>query len=147
MPHLAFPLSLSVDGTFRDVEQDTLADVRQCVHALARTQRGSRPLSPQAGLEDVTFDSYIDPEVIEGELEEQEPRAEIEVEVATDAHGEAVVRINVGVVGDDSPDEDEVDYSLQPVQQQLRMPFTFSGFSMPYAGTAVYAGPNIYAGA
>lgn len=80
LPHLAWPLRLDTTGALMEVEQDTLDDVRQCVRALLHTPRGSRPLAPDIGTEDLTFVSAAELEdvaldALAATLMEQEDRA------------------------------------------------------------------------
>ena len=68
VPHLAWPLRL--DGPrLATVEQDTIEDVRQAVHAVAVTPRGARPLAPDVGVDDPTFTLGVVPEDLEADLE------------------------------------------------------------------------------
>src|SRR5690606_15301925 len=96
VPHLAYPLRRAASGALAVVEQDTLADVRQCVHLLARTPRGARPLAPDIGVEDPTFGGGVDPLALAGDLESWEPRAAVRVE-ADGPGGDGAQRVRVHV--------------------------------------------------
>jgi phage baseplate assembly protein W len=100
VPHLAWPLRLTADGTFLTVEQDSLDDVRQCVAVLLNTPRGVRPLAPDVGIEDPTF-AGADPDGLQQTLEEQEPRATLTVTAGPpDATGEQTVQIIVDLASE-----------------------------------------------
>lgn len=96
--HLAYPLRLLADGTFETVEQDTLDDVRQCVQVLLNTPVGVRPLAPQVGIPDYTFQG-VDPDELQELLEDQEDRAVITITTSDPAQtgddGEQSVIIDV----------------------------------------------------
>lgn len=101
IPHLAFPLRLTDSGSFAVVEQDTIDDVRQCVHVLLRTPLGVRPLAPEIGVEDPTFETGIDGDVLAATLEEQEPRASVTVVAApVDPSGEQQLEVRVALAGE-----------------------------------------------
>lgn len=111
VPHLAFPLRIT-SGTFAAVEQDTIEDVRQCVHVLLSTPIGARPLAPEIGVEDPTFTEGIDPELMQAMLEEQEDRAAITVAVAlVSGTGEQHITVDVQLAEDpaDTPDDEPAD--------------------------------------
>lgn len=95
-PHLEFPPRLTEDGQFAAVEQDSLADVRQCVHVLMRTPVGSRPLAPTIGMDDPTFSEGVDPDLLTAALQEQEPRASIGITAdQVDDDGDQRVTVDV----------------------------------------------------
>ncbi|WP_217913248.1 hypothetical protein [Miltoncostaea marina] len=102
VPHLAFPLRLNSDRALATVEQDTLADVRQCVHVIARTPRGARPLAPEVGIDDPTFTGGVAPDVIAAELEGDEPRARVSVEATgPGADGRQTVAVRVALASEE----------------------------------------------
>lgn len=103
IPHIAWPLRFAGDR-LAVVEQDTLADVRQCVHLLVHTPIGARPLAPEIGLEDPTF-AGVDPEVLEADLEEWEDRAAVTVAATLSPDGRQGVRIDVALAADTDPAE------------------------------------------
>lgn len=103
IPHIAFPLRQAADGTLAAVEQDSLDDVRQCVHVLLRTPLGARPLAPDTGVEDPTFSQGVDPDELATRLagEDNEPRAELTITARpVGATGDQQLRITVGLAGD-----------------------------------------------
>lgn len=110
VPHIAFPLRRDPDG-LAQVEQDELDDVRQCVHVLLLTPRGSRPLAPDIGVEDPTFADEIDTELLETQLEEMEDRARVTItSTGPDATGEQQLEITVDLASNPSTDDgDEED--------------------------------------
>ncbi len=96
VPHLAFPLRRAPAGELLAVEQDTLEDVRQCVHVLLRTPRGARPLAPDVGIEDPTFTSGVQAEVLQAQLEDDEDRAHVDVAAGrVGPTGAQAVQVNV----------------------------------------------------
>lgn len=104
IPHIAYPLRLTATG-LEQVEQDSIDDVRQCVHVLLRTPVGARPLAPDVGVEDPTFSEGVDPEQLAAELEGQEDRARITITAAApDETGEQAVQIAVDLADDDAVD-------------------------------------------
>jgi hypothetical protein len=110
IPHIAWPLRLTDDGTLAVVEQDTIEDVRQCVRVLRRTPLGARPLAPLVGVPDPTFSAGVDPEDLEERLEDEdtgEPRAEVTVTATPIENGRQRIRIAVQLAADaDSGDQD-----------------------------------------
>jgi len=83
------------------VEQDTIDDVRQCVHLLLLTPPGSRPLAPDVGVPDPTFTAGIDPDLLAARLEEIEPRARVSITAPpTDAQGAQNVQVRVALIDD-----------------------------------------------
>lgn len=79
VPKLRVPLEMGATG-LRTVEQDSLADVAQCVYAVMATDRGSRLEEPDFGITDPTFEQNgLD----EGEALLQigtwEPRADVTI--------------------------------------------------------------------
>lgn len=95
-----FPLTLDA-GRLATHEQDTLADVTQCVHVLTRTRRGSRPLAPNVGFDDPTF-SDVEADEIVGPLAGLEPRADVTVTVAIAPDGRSATR-SIRVALKDNP--------------------------------------------
>jgi phage baseplate assembly protein W len=105
IPHLAFPLRLD-GGSFAVVEQDTVEDVRQCVHVLLRTPLGIRPLAPEVGVDDPTFTEGVDGDALAAQLEEQEPRAVVTVTTSPiDERGEQVLEVRVALAGEADDEE------------------------------------------
>jgi phage baseplate assembly protein W len=83
-------------GTFSVVEQDTLADVKQCIHVLVKTPLGWRPLAPDVGIVDPLWLEGIDTDALAGSLVEWEPRAAVSVTTGgPDGDGRQTVQINV----------------------------------------------------
>lgn len=102
VPHLKFPLSIAADGSFDGVEQDLIDDVRQCVYIVARTQVGSRPASPDSGVEDPTF-TTVDAAALTATLEAQEGRAVVQVTVnGVDENGENDITIAVALASENA---------------------------------------------
>jgi hypothetical protein len=82
VPHLQWPFRLA-GRKLAQVEQDSLEDLQQSVHAFLSTPLGSRPLNPDFGLEDPTFSAGVDPLQLEADIEASEDgRAAVTVTVA-----------------------------------------------------------------
>lgn len=109
IPHIAFPLRQAPaadGGGLVEVEQDTIDDVRQCVHVLLRTPLGVRPLAPQVGVEDPTF-TRVDGDVLAATLEDQEDRAAVTVTASpVDATGEQQIEVLVALADEPDPQEE-----------------------------------------
>lgn len=90
VPHMAWPLRLTPGGQLMCVEQDTISDVRQCVHILVRTPRGARPLAPEVGVVDPAFTGGVEAAVLKGELQRWEERADVTVTATTTGGGQQV---------------------------------------------------------
>jgi phage baseplate assembly protein W len=113
VPHLRWPFRLTEGADLPGqvphaplalVEQDTLDDVRQCVHLLLRTPPGARPLAPEVGVPDPTFTRGVDADQLGALLEELEDRARVTVRApALDAIGRQTVQILVALA--DDPEE------------------------------------------
>lgn len=68
---------MTATGRLVTVEQDTDAEIAQCVYALLATEPGQRVELPEYGLEDQAFrEGGADLTEIRAEIEEWEPRAE-----------------------------------------------------------------------
>lgn len=93
IPHLAWPLRLA--GTrLAQVEQDSLEDVRQNVHAYLTTPKGARPLSPDFGIEDPAFGPGLNAARLAADIMAAEDRATITVSVSgPDATGDQQVNV------------------------------------------------------
>lgn len=78
------------------VEQDSIEDVEQNVHSYLRTQRGARSLSPDFGVEDLTFSPGVDPRRLEREIEAAEDRAVVTVTATpNDRSGRTAIEVAV----------------------------------------------------
>lgn len=98
IPHLTWPPRMAPDGTLAAVEQDTVEDVRQCVHVLLRTPLGVRPLAPFSGVPDPTFSGGVIADELAARLgsDDNEPRAQITVTAGQlGATGGQSVRVRV----------------------------------------------------
>lgn len=72
-PKIQTPLTLS-GGDLVTFEQDTDADISQCVRYILLTPVGSRNELPEFGTIDQTFAETVRPELITAALERWEPR-------------------------------------------------------------------------
>jgi phage baseplate assembly protein W len=107
-PHFAYPFAF-VNGKARTVEQGTDAEVRGvCVRSILLYPLGSRPLVPEFGVEDQSFDQVSgtdgpDLDELRSAIAASEPRADTAVSI-TDrdltelAQGVAHVRLGVSVL-------------------------------------------------
>lgn len=97
MKHLAVPFQLDRSGAVATVAQDSERELAQCVTALLSTRLGSRPESPDYGISDPTFTREPDVVAIAGALGQWEPRADVEVVLAS-ITAAGVRRVTVGDV-------------------------------------------------
>lgn len=102
VPQLDFPLYIGPDGTFGEVEQDSLDDVCNSVIILVSTRVGEREDLPTYGIPDPTFSQGVDTSVIVDAIAEWEPRATVNITSQIDsmdefiAHIETIVEVNDG---------------------------------------------------
>lgn len=101
VPHLAWPFRFGARKLVQ-VEQDSIEDVQQSVHAYLATPRGSRPLNPDFGVEDPTFGPGVDAGRLAAEIEASEDgRAAVVVTVAgPNGAGEQNVNVTVALPED-----------------------------------------------
>lgn len=94
--HLAWPFRMGL-RSLQTVEQDSLDDLQQSVHAYLATPRGSRPLNPTFGLDDPTFGPGIDPARLASDIEASEGgRSDVSVTIdGPGAGGAQSVRVTV----------------------------------------------------
>lgn len=71
VPHLAWPFRFA-GRKLVQVEQDSIEDVQQSVHAFLATPRGSRPLNPDFGIEDPTFGPGVNAARLAADIEASE---------------------------------------------------------------------------
>lgn len=76
--HLRLPLTLTADGTFRTVEEDSIEEIVQNVAVVLRTRLGERLATPDFGTPDPTFQG-LDPAVVLDQIRDVEPRADVEI--------------------------------------------------------------------
>lgn len=107
VPHFAYPLRY-VGGRAIVNEQDSLADVADCVTAALLTSPGDRIFNPEYGVDDVTF-SPLPPDLdqIAAEIEEWEPRARTLLEADEALFERAVLHARVTVSMEAPEDEDD----------------------------------------
>src|SRR5213596_2288974 len=75
VPHIALPIRY-VNGHITTVEQDSNADIEQCIEVICSYIKGDREEAPEFGISDQTFrEGGIDANVLKQEIEELEPRA------------------------------------------------------------------------
>jgi phage baseplate assembly protein W len=93
VPHLKVPFAVTGKSA-GVVEQDSRAEVDQCVIAVLKTQRGSRLEAPEFGIPDETFTTQTPAptaDVYLAAIEEAEPRARVVGEAAINELIEEVV--------------------------------------------------------
>lgn len=97
IPHFDLPFRFAPNKHGRVVQQDSEADVVNCVHATLRTTRGFRFYVPSFGITDPTFqEAPIDLTVVESEVAENEPRARMILDQTVDVIRD-FIHIQVGV--------------------------------------------------
>lgn len=89
VPKLQVPFAIS--GTkAKVVEQDSAAEIEQCLFALFGTEVGSRVEEPDYGIVDPTLaERGVDPEALRAAADNWEPRAE---ELLTESHFEGLIQ-------------------------------------------------------
>lgn len=95
IPRLKIPLSVT-DGKFATVEQDSAAEVAQCVYSSLATEEGSRVELPDYGLPSMLFaQGGVDLEEVRSTVGEDEPRA---TEILTETEWAGLTeRVTIGV--------------------------------------------------
>lgn len=95
VPHLAWPFRFA-GRRLAQVEQDSIEDLQQSVHAYLATPRGDRPLSPNFGAEDPTFGPGVDPVQLAADIEASEDeRALVTITVTPLRGGQQDVNVTV----------------------------------------------------
>lgn len=72
-PHFAVPFRLTHRGALT-VEQDTAAEIAQCVQAAASYRIGQLDTNPEFGITDPVFDPLVDVDQLAEEIRSVEPR-------------------------------------------------------------------------
>jgi phage baseplate assembly protein W len=87
-----------INGAWVLVEQDTEAEIAQCVRNICAFPRGFRMEDPDFGIDDPTFTVMpIDTDEIAQQVEQYEQRADIAVFQDTQPGGTVTVRLEVSV--------------------------------------------------
>lgn len=99
IPHLALPLRI-VHGHLATVEQDSEADILQCVRVVLTTPQGTRDALPEFGLPDQAFrQGGAAIAEIDAAIAEWEPRADADAR-ADDSHlDDGVSAVIVDIAG------------------------------------------------
>jgi phage baseplate assembly protein W len=96
-PHFDLPFRLS-GSSFATVEQDTYADIANCVETIIRTPYGFRDDTPDFGLPVDAFDVQpLGVRMIQESLESQEPRAAVLVSEVPDKMDILIDRLRVEI--------------------------------------------------
>jgi phage baseplate assembly protein W len=94
-PHFDLPFRFAGKHV-ATVEQDSLADVANCVEAILLCPVGFRPEAPSFGSPDFTLRKQpIGRDLIQSTIVSQEPRAQIAVEEAPDLLDNLIDRVSV----------------------------------------------------
>lgn len=95
--HFDLPFRLA-GKSFGVVEQDSPADVANCVEAIIRTPNGFRDDSPDFGMDDLVFTNLpVNIDRITTQITEQEPRAEIFIREQPDRYDALIEHLVVEV--------------------------------------------------
>lgn len=98
VPHLNLPMSFAPGGHAAVVEQNSVADVTNCVQAIVRTERGSRLYVPKFGIDDQTFRNQpLDLDLIRSQVHDTEPRAALALGQQPDQFDQIVADVLLGV--------------------------------------------------
>lgn len=94
-----FDLPFRLAGTsFAVAEQDSPADVDNCVEAIIRTPAGSRDDSPDFGMEDLAFTNQpVNVDRVTTQITNQEPRATILITQQPDRYDALIEHLVVSV--------------------------------------------------
>lgn len=96
IPHIAWPFRLAANR-LAQVEQDSIEDVEQNVRAYLATPKGARPLSPDFGLEDLTFAPGTNADRVASEIiAAEDGRADVTI-TTTPPDGTGRVSVTVAV--------------------------------------------------
>lgn len=98
IPHFDLPFRLN-GKSFGVVEQDTPADIANCVECIIRTPAGFREDSPDFGLEDLVFTNQpINTDRLTSQIVQQEPRAQVFITQQPDIYDALIeyLIVNVG---------------------------------------------------
>jgi phage baseplate assembly protein W len=91
--HPRLPLTLNATGDIITVPQNSLAEVRQCAHAILRTPLRSRVENLELGRRDPRWKDRPDVDAIQDALDQWEPRAVWELVPSATRNGQATIRI------------------------------------------------------
>ena len=93
---LKWPLEVTADGTLAVLEQDSPAEIAQCLRAIAKTSPGARTDFPEMGLPDPAFAELpLDADGLAEVLERHEVRAEVLAYTAPDVVDEVLEEIRL----------------------------------------------------
>lgn len=98
IPHFDLPFRFNANGVVAVVEQDSLADVVNCVTAIMMTPLGTRPEIPTFGVPDLTFEKQpLQLQDLLDSVESNEPRATVVFTQAPDVMDELVANLTADV--------------------------------------------------
>lgn len=108
IPHFSLPFRfVSTPSGMRaaETEQDSDAEVQDCIESIIRYERGQRPDAPDFGINPQVFTLDVDSAIIHDQIIENEPRADVLVEDLLDLVDMMIRRVTVGVVGFEHKDD------------------------------------------
>ncbi len=99
VPHLAQPFSFTSAGVAKTVEQNSIADVQDCVLRVCLCPEGFREDEPEFGIPPLEFTAVpLQVAGVEEAVERWEPRATVEItEAALEAANQASRVVNIEV--------------------------------------------------
>lgn len=96
LPHLSAAMSLSPDGSFAFLQQDTLDEVSQSVEMICGSVTGSRTVVPNFGLPDQAF-TLPNANVIATQINKFETRAALTINIDNQDSGVSSVQVGVSL--------------------------------------------------
>jgi hypothetical protein len=94
VPHFGYPFKFGVDRHVAVVEQDTIEDVCNCLAVAFLTENGFRPEVPTFGVPWQVFETQpLDLEMLIGEVQEWEDRAEMIMSQMPDVRDPLIDRV------------------------------------------------------
>jgi phage baseplate assembly protein W len=100
VPHFSLPFRFkdSADGVHAVVnDQDTYEEIQDCVSAIVRYDRGSRPEAPQFGITPQEFSIPVNTQQVLEQVQENEPRVQLLVTSQLDAIDQMITHVIIGI--------------------------------------------------
>lgn len=99
--HLAVPYMIDATGSAATVDQDTAAEVAQCVRVLLSTPTGTRVEQMDYGIPDPTFGTITPPLVVSaiGRWEPRAAGARVTVAIGDDGSASITADVPAAVIG------------------------------------------------
>lgn len=102
-PHFSLPFRFVTAAAGKSVavqEQDSYEEIRDCVSAIVRYEKGQRPEDPDFGIVPQVFAVHVDTASIVASVQEIEPRVQLLANDSIDPSDEGIARIVLSVLDD-----------------------------------------------